>query len=152
MSIVDNGIFTIWLIKQILKKNHLERREILVRKQQTRPLPAKNMRPIKAPYKIVYGSYMGIPHGTEMGFATWFHVANPFGSQMGTIRVPYRIGPSGLFPANFWRIYYEIYSVHFCVFEYINVFHEDVEEVSQICRNAQIKYQIIACERSVGNH
>ena len=48
---------------------------------------AKDMGPTRAPYGILYGSYMGTPYGTGMGFATQFHVvptwANPYGSQYG---------------------------------------------------------------------
>ena len=59
--------------------------------------PAKNTGPTRTPYGILYGSYMGIPYGTGMVFATGFHIgptcANPSGSKMGTIPVPSQIWP-----------------------------------------------------------
>ena len=58
---------------------------------------AKDMGPTRALYGILYGPCMGTPYGTEMGFATRFHVvpagANPYGSQMGTIWVLFWIWP-----------------------------------------------------------
>ena len=58
---------------------------------------------------ILYGSYMGTPYGTGMGFATQFHVvptwANPYGSQYGNHKwVLFWIWPKRPMPANLCRI------------------------------------------------
>ena len=50
---------------------------------------AKNIGPIWAPDGSLYGSYMGNPYGTDVGFATGIHLgpiwAHPYGNHMGPI-------------------------------------------------------------------
>ena len=53
---------------------------------------AKNIGPIWAPDQKLYGSYLGNPYGTDVGFATGIHLgpiwAHPYGNHMGPIWGP----------------------------------------------------------------